>query len=293
MRRLPLIGRIQVAMSLALVLLLAAQSARAEGPQRVISAGSAITEIVFALGEEHRLVGRDSTSTYPAAANAIESVGYLRALSPEGVLSLGPDLIIATDGAGPPQTLDVLKAAGVDYVELDGPLTPDGVADAIRTVGKALGVEDKAEALATQTEAEMKAAIAAAAPPEGKERKKVLFIISAQGGNLMAAGDDTEAEAVIRMAGGRNAVAGFTGYKPLSPEAVQMANPDVILMMDRGGDHAVSNEALFALPQLATSPAATNDAVVRMSGILLLGFGPRTPQAIAQLSRALAQDPPR
>lgn len=285
----PLIGRIQIGMALALAALFAAHAARAEEQaQRVVTAGSAITEIVYALGEEDRLVGRDSTSTYPPAVNDVANMGYVRALSPEGVLSMAPDLIIATDQAGPPQAIDVLKQAGVRYVEIEDVATPESVIDKIRIVGDALGVPDKAEALAAKTEAELASAIKAAAPADGSTTpKKVLFLISVQDNRLMAGGEDTAAEAIIRLSGGQNAVAGFSGYKPLSPEAVQKAAPDVILMMDRGGDHAASNEELFSLPQLATSPAAETDSVVRMSGILLLGFGPRTPDAIRQLSQAL------
>ena len=181
----------------------------------------------------------------------------------------------------------MLKQAGVHYVEVTGDGTPESIARKIRLVGDALGVPEKGAALAQKTEADLAAAIKAAAPADGATRKKVLFVLSAQDGRLMSGGDDTAAEAIIRMAGGQNAVSGFQGYKPLSPEAVQKAAPDVILMMDRGGDHSASNEELFALPQLATSPAAETGSVVRMSGILLLGFGPRTPDAVRELSTAL------
>lgn len=73
----------------------------------------------------------------------------------------------------------------------------------------------------------------------------------------------------------------------MTDEAVLAAAPDVILMMDREGDLAISNADILAHPALGATPAAQAGAVIRMDGMLLLGFGPRTPQAAAQLHRAL------
>ena len=103
----------------------------------------------------------------------------------------------------------------------------------------------------------------------------------------MASGVGTAADGIIRMAGGENAIDSFEGYKPLTDEAISVAAPDVILMMDRG-DHSASAETLFALPSMATTPAAETRALVKMNGLLLLGFGPRTAEAVSRLSKALA-----
>ncbi|WP_164135326.1 ABC transporter substrate-binding protein, partial [Stenotrophomonas maltophilia] len=79
--------------------------------------GGAITEIVYALGLEGRLVGIDSTSLYPQQAlKEKANVGYMRQLSAEGVLGLNPELILATEGAGPKETISVLSAAKVPIV---------------------------------------------------------------------------------------------------------------------------------------------------------------------------------
>ena len=69
----------------------------------------AITEVVYALGAEGQLVGTDTTSLFPAAAQKTPKVGYLRQLSAEGILSLKPDAVIATSEAGPPVVLDQLR----------------------------------------------------------------------------------------------------------------------------------------------------------------------------------------
>lgn len=138
--------------------------------------------------------------------------------------------------------------------------------------------------LARETDRALAAAEEAAA---GGEPRRVLFVLSMQGGRVMASGRGTAAAGIIEMAGGENAVTAFEGYKPLTDEAVAEARPDVILMMDRGGGHGADDAALLAHPALETTPAARNGAVVRMDGLLLLGFGPRTPEAVTALSRAL------
>jgi len=254
--------------------------------KRVIAVGGAVTEIVYALEQDHLLIGRDTTSSHPAEAEALPDVGYMRALSPEGVLSLGPDLILAAEGAGPPETIAVLKDASVEMVTIPEGYDAEGIATKITTVGAALGVAPRAEALAEDIRAQLAAAEQAIAAREG-DKPRVVFVISARGGRIMAAGEDTGAAAIIALAGGENALSGFSGYKPVSDEALLAAAPDIILAMNREGDHAISADNLATLPALAATPAGQAGRVVRMDGLYLLGFGPRTPQAVRDLNVAL------
>jgi iron complex transport system substrate-binding protein len=258
-----------------------------ESAQRIVSLGGSVTEIVVALGAEDRLVGRDSTSSFPDSITALPDVGYLRALSPEGVLALGPDLIVAEADAGPVEAVEVLRAAGVPFLLMPDDPTPAGVAAKIVAVAEAIGLPDEGAALAARVTAELAEAEALAATVT--EPKRVLFILSAQGGRIMAGGNGSSADGIIRLAGGINAASGFDGYKQMTDEAVLAAAPDIILMMDRESDHAAADAELLALPSLATSPAAQDGAIVRMNGLLLLGFGPRTPEAVRSLHAALYQ----
>ncbi|MCV3274005.1 heme/hemin ABC transporter substrate-binding protein [Roseobacter sinensis] len=282
-----LAGQVLRAVLILLALGLAMSPAQANGQaNRVVSLGGSVTEIVFALGEEHRLVGRDTTSSFPAAAEDLPDVGYIRALSPEGVLSIQPDLILSEEGAGPPDAVDLLKSAQIPFVEMPQARTAEQIAEKINAVGAALGVPQKASALAERVLAEVQAttdSIAASDQP----RPRVLFLLSTEGGRLMASGAETSADAIIALAGGDNAIDTFDGYKAVTAEAIATAAPDVILMMDRAGDHASTDAELFAMPALRTTPAAQAGAVVRMNGLLLLGFGPRTAEAVRTLHDAL------
>ncbi|MEM6464425.1 MAG: ABC transporter substrate-binding protein [Pseudomonadota bacterium] len=252
---------------------------------KIVSIGGSVTEIVFALGEEDRLIARDTTSNYPSEALILPDVGYIRALSPEGVLSVDPDMILALEGSGPPEAFEVLKKASVPVVTIPEGYDRDAIVAKIRAVGDALGVSEKADALAAKVEADVLEAEQFS--ESNGSAKRVLFILTLRDGRVMAAGTETGAAGIIEMAGGINAVSEISGYKQISDEAVITAAPEVILMMSRGGNHGINDETLMAHPALATTPAVQNGTIIRMGGQYLLGFGPRTAEAIRDLSRAL------
>jgi iron complex transport system substrate-binding protein len=259
----------------------------AEGDKNVLSIGGSVTEIIYALGEGGRVIARDTTSSYPAQVKALPDVGYLRALSPEGVLAVSPGLIIAEDGAGPPETIEVLAAADIPFFKIPDGYSTAGIVAKIMAVGEALDVEAAAIALASDVMLKLQNAQSTAAAQAGDTPKRVLFILSTQAGRIMASGQNTAANGIIELAGGVNVITQFEGYKPLSDEAVIAAAPDVILMMDRSGAHNSDDAELFAMPAIATTPAARTRSVVRMNGLYLLGFGPRTADAVIDLTAAL------
>lgn len=254
---------------------------------RVVSVGGAITEIIYALGEENRLVGRDSTSIYPEAATKLPDVGYMRRLAPEGVLAVNPTAIVAVEGSGPPETLAVLQEANIPFTSIPETYDKDGIVNKIRAVGAFLGVKEKAETLAQSVERDLAAAVADSAARPQAERKRVLFVLSTQGGRILASGTGTAAAGIIELAGAVNAVGTSPGYKALTEEAIIEAKPDVVLMMNRGDSHAAGPDELFALPALSLTQAAKTKALIRMDGLHLLGFGPRTAGAIRELNAAI------
>ncbi|WP_413468606.1 heme/hemin ABC transporter substrate-binding protein [Mesorhizobium muleiense] len=253
-------------------------------PSKIAAIGGSITEIVFALGEQDRLVARDSTSRYPEAALKLPDVGYMRQLSPEGVLSVNPSGILALHGSGPKETVDVLKKTSIPFIEVPERYDHEGILEKIRIVGKALGADAKADALAAEIDVKLKAAEKQTASI--KDRKRVLFVLSMRGGKILASGSNTAADGIIRLSGGVNAVDGYSGYKQLSDEAVITARPDVILMMNNAGP-GVSDDELFANPSIRSTPAGAARKVVRMDGGYLLGFGPRTADVIRDLAASL------
>jgi iron complex transport system substrate-binding protein len=270
---------------LLLLALLAACPERADATQRLVAVGGAVTEIVYALGHGDRLVAVDSTSRYPAAADALPDVGYMRRLSAEPILALRPNLVLAIEHSGPAAALEQLRAAGVRVEVIGDEPSAAGIGDKVRAIGAILGASGEASALAARIEGELQAAAASAGT--APERPRVLFLIGAGKGAPMAAGTATAADAIIGLAGGRNAVEGFSGYKPLSPEAAVAARPDVVLVMTQTAEAMGGDAAILGLPGIAATPAGAAGRLVAMDGMLLLGFGPRTPEAVRQLARAL------
>jgi iron complex transport system substrate-binding protein len=255
---------------------------------RIASIGGSITEIVYALGEQDKLVARDSTSLYPDAALKLPDVGYMRQLSPEGVLSVNPTGLLVVEGSGPKEAIDVLKKAAVPFITVPEKFDHAGILEKIRVVGKAFDADEKAAELAASVDADLAAAekLTTSVP----EKKRVLFILTMQGGKILAAGSNNAANGIIELAGAVNAVEGFSGYKQLSDEAAILAKPDIILMMDRGGDHSMADADLFGHPAIAPTPAGQAKKLIRMDGNYLLGFGPRTAGAIRDLATALYGD---
>src|SRR5262245_19962910 len=100
---------------------------------RIVSVGGAVTEILYAIGLEQRVIAVDTISTFPPRALAEKpNVGYMRQLSPEGVLGLGPSLVLAADGSGPKETIAVLDAAAIPIVHVPDRFTGEGIVEKIR-----------------------------------------------------------------------------------------------------------------------------------------------------------------
>jgi iron complex transport system substrate-binding protein len=282
--RCPAIGRRRV-FAIGAVASLAAMPARAQEPPRIVSVGSSLTEIVYALGAETLLVGVDSTSLHPAAARALPQVGYMRALSAEGVLALKPTLIMATTAAGPATTLDQLRATGIEVMVLPDHYDYDSVVRKIEAVGKVTGKIAQAEAMIARGRSDMQALGARLAGAISKPR--VLFLLSMGGGAPQAAGRDTAADGIIRLAGGVNAIDGYSGYRPLTPEAVIASRADFVLVTRQTVEALGGVQAILDQPALSRTPAGRDGKVLQFDALLLLGFGPRTPQAATELAAAL------
>jgi len=253
---------------------------------KIVVIGGALSEIVYALGASDQMIGRDTTSNFPAAILSLPDVGYMRALSPEGVLSLKPEGLLLVEGSGPPQALDVLSQASVPMVFVPENYSRDGVLAKIEQVGRALHRETQAQELIRQVRDDFsKTADLLADLPQ---KKRVLFVLSVQNGRIMAAGDNTAADGMIELAGGVNAFSGkFSGYKLINDEELIGAAPDFILSMsNRAADYPLLDE-LRALPAVKMTPAGKEAALHQMEGLFLLGFGPRTAQAARDVAQML------
>ena len=255
---------------------------------RLITLFGDMTEVVYALGAEDFLVARDTSSIYPPVAEALPNLGFAGALNAEAILDFEPTLIIGSPMAGPPEVLEQLHQAGVEVLIIEDLIRLDAPQIKIRAIGEALGIPKRAEAVALDVEKRLEAVLATT---DNEQPVRVMHVYLRRGGLQLVSGSGNEAELIIEAAGGVDAAAevGIVGWQPLSPEALVSADPDVYLVMDRGLEVVGGVEGLLEIPGMAQTRAGKGPYVISMADIYLLGFGPRLPEAIADLAQFLRE----
>lgn len=247
---------------------------------RVVSLGGTVTEIVYDLGQGKRLVADDLSSLYPEAATKLPRVGYYRAVPLEGVLSMKPDLVLASEHAGPPKVLDRIRALGVKVSIVSDQPSLASLYKRVEQIAAQLGVPEKGSALLDK----IRTSIEAAQSMRGTSRR-VLLVMN-RTGQLLAAGGNTAANEILALAGLKNVLADQKGYKPVSAESVAALAPDMIVITTASMQASNGKAAFLARPGIAMTPAAKQHRVVAMDDLLILGLGPRTGQAIRALKKA-------
>lgn len=258
-----------------------------ESAARIASLNGSVTEIIYALGLGANVVGVDTSSTYPAQTEKLATFGYQRSLSAEGILSLSPTVIIGTTDAGPPPVITQLRGTGTPVVIVEDRPTLQTPMRKINAIGKALGVPGRASELAQRTRREIEQARTLAA--RASTQPRVMFLYLRGQGTQMIAGSDTDAHAMIRAAGAINVGAeiGITGYRPLTPEALVEARPEVLVVLSGGLASVGGRQGLLKIPGVGQTPAAEQGRILAYDGLYLLGMGPRTGQALTELTLAL------
>lgn len=264
----------------ALAAALPAQAQTVAPARRLVSLSGALTEIVYLLNAQNLLVGTDTTSLYPEAAQKTAKVGYVRQLSAEGLLSLRPDAVIGTSDAGPPVVLDQIRQAGVRVALVKAQHNWAEVQEKIKVVGRETGRMADADKLLAQLDGQWNSIQAQVAKAQRKPR--VLFVMS-HSGSPQVAGKGTAANALMHYAGCVNAIDQFDGYKPLTAEAMASAAPEVIINTTQGIEALGGEAAFWKRPELALTPAFAKKALVTLEASHLLGFGPRLPTAVQAL----------
>jgi iron complex transport system substrate-binding protein len=259
-------------------------SSASANDSRIVAIDGSLTEIIFALGDGDKMVGRDITTTYPPEALKLPSVGYMRTLSAEGILSLKPNLVIATKDAKPRSVLDRLKEAGIRVELIDNTFTLDGVKEKIRQVAKVLNREKEGEKLINKMQASVDKARAIAKTEKNKHGvTSAIYVMGMRGGNMMVAGSNSRAEEMLKLAYIKNPAADdFKGYKPLTAEAAIQYNPQFIITAMHGVRSAGGKEAILSATAIKMTEAGQKKQLAVM-GNGFLSFGPRLGLAIEDL----------
>ncbi|WP_417580923.1 heme/hemin ABC transporter substrate-binding protein [Nitrincola sp.] len=255
-------------------------------PQRVVSVDGSITEIIYALGQGHRLVGRDTTSTWPESANALPDVGYMRQLSAEGLLSLRPDLILVTADAKPQTVLDQLQQTGVNIRVIPNVYSVEGVKNKIAEVADALGVSSEGDAL-IQTFADESERVISRLSADNSNGIRAIFVMGVRNSSMMVAGKGSRADAFLALAGLTNPFSdSVENYQTVSAEALMQANPDLILTLENAEAMGGGKDRVLADPAISRTAAGQAGKVIAIES-RWLNFGPDLPKSLDELVNSL------
>ncbi len=263
--------------------LLATANTFAQTP-RIVSVNGTVSEILAGIGMEANIVGTDITSNYPEAMKNKPKIGHNRNLSAEGIIALQPTIVTGISTEIKPELASQLKSAGIRLILFNQTFSADGTRQLIREVAKAFGKPQAADMLIKKLDKDLATAAKAG---KATTRPKVLFIYARGTGTMMVAGEGTQMQSIIEMAGGSNAVKGFTDFKPLTPEALVSANPDVILLFSSGLESLGGTTGLMNVQGVVQTNAGKNKRFVTIDGELVSSFGPRLGIAVNELAQKI------
>lgn len=196
-----------------------------EEPQKVVSVAPNITEMMFKLGAQDKLVGRTQYCDYPAEVADIESIGTLKTPDIEKIISLEPDVVIASTHFDEENGAK-LEEAGIKVIGLYEENDVKGVYDMMETLGKIMNKQKEAE----DTVASMKEEISGVeAKVKDLEAPSVYYVVSYGEFGDFTAPSNTFVGQLIKMAGGNN-IAPASDNWTFSLEALLEADPEIIIV---------------------------------------------------------------
>jgi iron complex transport system substrate-binding protein len=249
-------------------------------PRRIVSLVPGVTEMLFAIGADDRLVGRTDFCDYPAAARAKPSVGGMVAPSLELLVALKPDLVVVTSSGNSDDTRVQLERLRLPVYLVD----PHGLSDVFRTMER-LGDLTERRARADEMVAGLQGRVrAVAARVAARPRPRVLYVVWPD--PLIVPGRGAAVTELIALAGGDSLTAeGPEGYPRYSVEAAVAGAPDVIVLARHGA--GVAPYARDKWERFAGLPAIRAGRLHAVDGDLFHRFGPRVVDALEILARLL------
>ncbi len=260
---------------------------RPPAPARIVSMAPNLTEILFALGLEARIVGVTQDSDYPPAALEKPRVGTFWQPNIEAVIATGPDLVVTLAFEQQRDLARRLRRLGYNSLVVDVE-TIAALFDAIHVIGDATGAARQAETLCGQMRTEIDRLKAATA---GLRPVKVLWVVQRE--PLRVAGRETFVNEMIELAGGENAIGPTLHiYPAIGAEQVIAAAPEVIIepAMLPGARDAQHRQALLYWNRFDNVPAVTAGRIYVIDGDLVSRLSPRLPDGIRTIARCLRPD---
>jgi iron complex transport system substrate-binding protein len=256
----------------------------ARGP-RVVCVSKQINEFLYDIHAESVLVARDLTSVYPPAIKRLPSVGYHRALSAEGIVSMRPTMMLTDGNLGPEAVVQQVRKVGIPVLVLAPGSTSDSAQLLMKRLGKEFHHEAQADSVVAAWKAGMSDALRDSAKWTSGARPRVLVMHFGQMVNdYLGLKRGSTADQLIQWAGGVNAIDSTGGMLRLTPELIAKAAPDIIIATDLGFDRLGSVAKFAALPGVALTPAGKSGRVYRVDETEVMYFSPRTPAVLRKIA---------
>jgi len=251
-------------------------------PQRIVSHVPSITETLFALGLEERVVGVSDYCDYPEEAKLKPSVGNYFNPTIELIVALEPDLVL-TDGHS--ESIKGLEALGINFFVID-PKDIDGILEDIELLGKITGTGKKARALVNDMNGILAQVVSQV---ENAPKVRVFYVFDATDlNNPWTAGPGSFVDSLITMAGGENIAAEAQGaWVQFSIEQLVSSDPEIIMVDTIHGTAIVSEEELRAHPAWRETTAVRQGKIYRVDGDLVNRSGPRIIQGLEEMARII------
>jgi iron complex transport system substrate-binding protein len=252
---------------------------------KMITAGGTISEIVHELGFGQDIIATDITSTYPASLKELPSIGYRNQIKAEGILALGPDLVLAETGYMSEDVVKQLQASGLEIKFFDKPTDISGTYKIVTEIAEYLKVPEKGKAINEAIEADIDELNKYL---QAQDSASSMAFVMARGQEMVfVAGEETFAESLITMAGQNYVGKGFKDFIPLTPEALVSMNPDYLLFFESGIQSIGGMDGVKNIRGIENTKAFKENGILSFDGQYLSGFGPRVGKAALELAKAV------
>ena len=254
--------------------------ALAAPPRRIVSLVPSVTEVLYAIGAQDSLAGVTDFCDYPPEAKRKPRVGGMLSPNLETLVTLKPDLVVATRSGNTEETFDQLKRLGMPVYLVD-PMTVSDVLRLVSDLGELTGHRERAADVNKDLERRISAVRDRVA---GRPLPRVLYVLWPD--PLIVPGKGALVSELIALAGGASVTADQgRGYPRMSLEAAVGRAPEVIILARHGS--TVGPSAREQWQRLESMPAVNNGRLYTADGDLMHRYGPRVVVGLELLARLI------
>lgn len=252
---------------------------------KIITAGGTISEIVVGLGLGDQIIATDRTSTYPESLQSLPSIGYRNQIKAEGILSLGPDMILVEEGYLNEEVIAQIQSISTIKLEVfPKTQSKEETIVLIQQIAAFFELDQKGQEMIAELEEDLQNLndFLSTSEPNGK----AAFVMARGPESLFIAGDGSFSETMFSIAGLEQVETNFEDFIPLTPEALISLNPDYLILFESGLESLGGTSGLTKIPGITETTAFQKDQIIAMDGLYLSGFGPRMGKAAIELAKA-------